>query len=275
MQAERPVRTLAAGASCLSSLTSRFKRDVSSARVATRMRRSDLKGFSMKSYAPRLIAATAVSILPWPEIITTGTSAWSRLTCSSNCSPSSLLPCSQISRNTRCGRRLPISASAESLSRAVRVVKPSSSRMPATRSLISASSSTIRMSLAMGYPLSCQLPVAASIFGSLLVATAGAVVSDAGGFVSAVVVSLTSGLAAWPDPAAVVLQDPADDGEAKTGALLARRHVRFEQPGPAHLRQADPVVDDVDQDIVILACGDDLDTSLRLLFRRDRLDRLG
>ncbi len=49
MQAERPVRMLAAGASCLSSLTSRFSREVSSARVATRISRSDLKGFSMKS----------------------------------------------------------------------------------------------------------------------------------------------------------------------------------------------------------------------------------
>ena len=75
MQAERPVRMLAAGASCLSSFTSRFRRDVSSARVATRISRSDLNGFSMKSYAPRLIAATAVSILPWPEIMTIGISA--------------------------------------------------------------------------------------------------------------------------------------------------------------------------------------------------------
>jgi len=49
MQAERPVSTLAAGASCFSSLTSRFSREVSSARVATRIKRSDLKGFSMKS----------------------------------------------------------------------------------------------------------------------------------------------------------------------------------------------------------------------------------
>ena len=49
MQAERPVRTLAVGASCLSSFTSRLRREVSSARVATRISRSDLNGFSMKS----------------------------------------------------------------------------------------------------------------------------------------------------------------------------------------------------------------------------------
>ena len=37
------------GASCFSSLTSRFSRDVSSARLATRISRSALNGFSMKS----------------------------------------------------------------------------------------------------------------------------------------------------------------------------------------------------------------------------------
>ena len=46
---ERPVIVLAVGASCFSSRTSRLSRDVSSARVATRIRRSDLNGFSMKS----------------------------------------------------------------------------------------------------------------------------------------------------------------------------------------------------------------------------------
>ncbi len=49
MQGDRPVITLAAGAICFSSRTSRFSREVSSARVATRIRRSDLNGFSMKS----------------------------------------------------------------------------------------------------------------------------------------------------------------------------------------------------------------------------------
>ena len=49
MQGEWPVRTLAVGASCFNSLTSRFSREVSKARVATRISRSALKGFSMKS----------------------------------------------------------------------------------------------------------------------------------------------------------------------------------------------------------------------------------
>ena len=54
------------------------------------------------------MAATAVSILPWPEIITTGSSGCSLLDPSSSCSPSSRLPCSQMSRNTRFGRRAAI-----------------------------------------------------------------------------------------------------------------------------------------------------------------------
>ena len=43
---------------------SRFSLVVSSARLTTRIRRSELNGFSIYSYAPRLMAATAVSILP-------------------------------------------------------------------------------------------------------------------------------------------------------------------------------------------------------------------
>src|SRR5438876_6148292 len=51
-----------------------------------------------------------------------------------------------------------------------------------------------------GSRLSCQLPVAASIFASLLVASAGPSVSDAGCFVSAAG-SFTSAFGAWPDMA--------------------------------------------------------------------------
>src|ERR1051325_9113514 len=75
------------------------------------------------------MAATAVSMLPWPEIITTGSSGWISLTESRSCRPSSLLPCSQMSRNTRLGRRFLISFKAASLSRAVRVPSASSSTM--------------------------------------------------------------------------------------------------------------------------------------------------
>ena len=73
------------------------------------------------------------------------------------------------------------------------IEKPSSSRMPATRSRISASSSTIRMSLAMGSRLPCQLPVGASIFASSLVALAASLVPPDGAFVSS-----TCGFASEP-----------------------------------------------------------------------------
>ena len=44
-------------------------------------------------------------MLPWPEIITTGISGCCSLTQSRSCRPSSRLPCSQMSRNSRFGRR--------------------------------------------------------------------------------------------------------------------------------------------------------------------------
>ncbi|MGY4469818.1 hypothetical protein ACVWWK_005527 [Bradyrhizobium sp. LB9.1b] len=49
MLGERPTSELALGASCFSSLTSRLSREFSSALVATRISRSVLNGFSMKS----------------------------------------------------------------------------------------------------------------------------------------------------------------------------------------------------------------------------------
>ncbi len=46
---ERPTSCCATGVRCLRSRTSRFSRSVSSARSATRISRSELNGFSMKS----------------------------------------------------------------------------------------------------------------------------------------------------------------------------------------------------------------------------------
>ena len=54
---------------------------------------------------PARIAATAVSRLPWPEIISTGSVGSRRLISSSSCSPSSFEPCSQTSSRTSDGRR--------------------------------------------------------------------------------------------------------------------------------------------------------------------------
>src|SRR4030081_152383 len=236
------------------------------------------------------MAATAVSILPCPEIITTGTSAWSFLICSSSCNPSSLLPCSQMSRNTRCGRRFAISASAESLSRAVLVLKPSSSRIPATRSRISASSSTIRMSFAIGHacPVSRLLrlrflfhfwsaPPAPRFHTRLFhfdfrgVARHRKPQPHPG---PARARSNVRGIVEL-DPAAMVFQNAAHNRQAEAGALFARRDVGFEQARPAYLWQADAVVDDIDHDVIVLARRNNLDTSLPQLVRRDGLDRFG
>ena len=52
---------------------------------------------------------------------------------------------------------------------------------------------------------------------------------------------------------AVLFQDAADDGEPKAGALLARRDIGLEQTGAVFLRQADAVVDHVDDDVLAVA----------------------
>ena len=55
------------------------------------------------------------------------------------------------------------------------------------------------------------------------------------------------------DAAAVLLEDLADDREAEAGALLAGGDIGLEQPAAVFLRQADAVVDDVDDDVVAVA----------------------
>src|SRR6185312_1323720 len=209
----------------------------------------------------------AVSILPWPEIITTGTSGCSRLTASSSCRPSSLEPCSQMSRKTRFGRCDAIAAMASSLLRAVRAPYPSSCRMPATRSRMSASSSTMRISagmmlLAHRWLLAAGRGIAVARGGKAHAHPGAAL---AGNFI---------GGDAQLDRAAVLLDDAADDREPKPGALLARGHVRLEQTAAVFLRQADAVVDDVDDDVAAVARGDDPDRTLAELGRRHGGDRL-
>ena len=55
------------------------------------------------------------------------------------------------------------------------------------------------------------------------------------------------------DAAAMLLENAADDGETEAGALLARRHIGLEQAVAVFLRQADAVVDHVDDDVVAVA----------------------
>ena len=50
-----------------------------------------------------MIAVTAVSMLPWPEMMTTGRSGYVRFMIVRTSRPSRRLPCSQMSRMTRCG----------------------------------------------------------------------------------------------------------------------------------------------------------------------------
>ena len=73
----------------------------------------------------------------------------------------------------------------------------------------------------------------------------------------------------------MVFQNAADDGKTKAGALLARRDIGLQQTRPAHLRQADTVIDDVDHDVIVFARGDDINTTLAEFVRRHRLDGLG
>jgi len=118
---EVPVRSVSRPSVARRLATSRRNLSVSVARSTISRRRSASNGFSMKSAAPRRIAATAVSRLPWPEITSTGIEASRRLISSSSSSPSSREPCSHTSSSTRLGLRAAIASSAPSLSAAPRV----------------------------------------------------------------------------------------------------------------------------------------------------------
>ena len=78
-------------------------------------------GMAFIIMAPRRIAATAVSRLPWPEMTSTGIEGSRRLISSSSSRPSRREPCSQTSSSTSDGRRVAIASSAASLSAAERV----------------------------------------------------------------------------------------------------------------------------------------------------------
>ena len=117
---ELPVNSSAVTKPSRSRAFSRRSRSVSVARATSSSRRSASNGFSMKSIAPRPMAETAVSILPWPEKMITGSSGSRLLIASSTSSPSIGLPWSQTSSRTRLGRRWSIISSAVVLSPAVR-----------------------------------------------------------------------------------------------------------------------------------------------------------
>src|SRR3974377_527877 len=64
------------------------------------------------------------------------------------------------------------------------------------------------------------------------------------------------------DPTPMILNDAADDGEAESGALLARLNVRLEQPAAILLRQTNAVIDDIDQNVVVFARATDAERAL-------------
>src|SRR5580692_937490 len=132
------------GMSCF--LSSRFSSRNRLASIAFLIRMSVLSiesGFSRKSYAPSLVARTAVSMVPCPEIImTSGAFSFSRIF-SRVSRPS--IPGSHTSSNTTSNAcLLMISRLASPLS-AVVALKPSSSSTPLSDSRIVGSSSTMRI----------------------------------------------------------------------------------------------------------------------------------
>ena len=77
-------------------------RPPSSARSTVRSSLAMDNGFSTKSTAPRRVASTAVSTVPWPDIITTGQPS-ATLACHSRSSVMPSVPGIHMSSSTRSG----------------------------------------------------------------------------------------------------------------------------------------------------------------------------
>ena len=107
------------------------------------MTRSLLSGLSRKSIAPDLMASTAVLVVPWPEIITTGSVSSSARSLRSTSIPS--MPGILMSSSTRSGRSRWTSASASWPEDAPTNAYSSYSRIIRSDSRIAASSSMTRM----------------------------------------------------------------------------------------------------------------------------------
>ncbi len=105
--------------------------------------RSRLKGFSIKLNAPNFVARTAVSIFPWPEIITTVASFPSSFNFCSVASPSIPSP-SQMSSKMQLKTFVLTSSRHASPDSAVSTAKPSSPSTPRKVSRMPFSSSTTR-----------------------------------------------------------------------------------------------------------------------------------
>jgi len=101
-------------------------------------------GFSRKSSAPMRVASTAVSIVAWPDIITTGIVSWPPAAHSFRSEMPSVSGI-QMSSSTRSGRSRPRASRAAVAFSATRTVCPSSARISDRSSRMPISSSTTRM----------------------------------------------------------------------------------------------------------------------------------
>src|SRR4249919_751165 len=140
--------------------------------------------------------------------------------------------------------------------------------MPATKSRISASSSTIKISLAM----------VLLAYDFLFFWLSG--VGFAGGGNphphpgSPLARDFLGGITQF-DRAAVLLNNASHDGKPEPSTLLAGRDIGLEQPAAIFLWQADAVVDDVNHDILAFPSRVDLDHTFAEFAGRDCCNRLG
>src|SRR5437588_4290113 len=173
-------------------------------------------------------------------MMSTGSSGWSRVISSSTWIPSNRLPCNHTSSTTRCGRRCAIEFNAASESDATRVSNPSSARIPAISSRISASSSTTRISGETGDPF-CFIHNPLCYCGSSL--WEYQCHDRAGAVLCAVVLIVIE-----QKFAAMIFKNFADDGEPDPRALLACGDIWFGQPVTIFFRQADSIIANGDTD---------------------------
>src|SRR5690606_2362103 len=189
---------------------------------------------------------------------------------SSSARPSRREPCSHMSRKTSRGTRSAIDASALSASCAVRVSCPSSLRIPATSSRMSSSSSTIRISDAISDLLN-------SSFVSLVPACSGIRCrgrQDQADHSPLPVMKICRRVVQF-EPTAMVLDNLLDDGEAKSRALVAGRHIGLQQPLPVFTREALSVVDDVYPICSVEAAGANVNDAANAILTLQAFHRLG
>src|SRR5208282_3136914 len=179
----------------------------------------------MKSAAPSLVAATALWMFAWPEIIMTGTAGCSAFIRRSSSMPSTSgihTSSSTIAGVSRWIRSITPGASPVSTTR-----KPSSLRMPRNDDRIRSSSSTTNTVSFTIFPLSWVLPLVSIRFSPRLLRVSYWKLHDESTSARLVI--------GHPHKAVMVGDDRRDDREAQPGAARLIGKVRLEnsraQPG--------------------------------------------